>query len=237
MLELLEVRSSRRVLELDEVIVDLLEGNNRADAVLVDEWYDGASFIGQLLHPSRRACRGTCSGNDAVIGRSPRKSLVTEVVVRARRDAANTLMSVRAPEGLPGSPSPNESPAGRRRVQGRVTTVACVAFGPALVAVATAVLVAEGADLRVAMSVLSLTVVCASVLGYAPGIAAAVASFLALNYYFTQPFHSFAIYRTDDLVSLVVSVTIAMIVGAAVARLNKLRLRARLAAATRWLPG
>jgi two-component system sensor histidine kinase KdpD len=88
------------------------------------------------------------------------------------------------------------------------------------------VLVAAGADLAVALSVLTLVVVCASLMGLAPGLAAALASFLAGNYYFTVPYHTFAIRRGDDLVALVVGVSIAMVVGAVAGRLNALRARA-----------
>jgi two-component system, OmpR family, sensor histidine kinase KdpD len=99
--------------------------------------------------------------------------------------------------------------------------------GLALVCVGTALLVAAGADLAVAVSVLLLAVVGASVLGYAAGLAAAVAGFATLNYYFTPPQHSFAIDRTDDLVALVVFVAIAAIVGTGAARLNEVRTRAQ----------
>jgi two-component system sensor histidine kinase KdpD len=88
------------------------------------------------------------------------------------------------------------------------------------------VLVATGADLAVALSVLTLVVVCASFMGLASGLVAAVASFLAGNYYFTAPYHTFAIRRGDDLVALIVGVSIAMVVGAVAGRLNVLRARA-----------
>jgi len=121
----------------------------------------------------------------------------------------------------------NERGVSGWRRPGVVPAAARIAIGLAFVALATALLVATGADLPIAASVLLLVVVCASVLGYAPGIAAAVMAFGALNYYFTEPLHTFAVHSTSDVVALVVFIVIAVIVGTAFAWLNDLRLRAQ----------
>ncbi len=115
----------------------------------------------------------------------------------------------------------------RRRIQrpGFAPALARVACGLALVGLGTLVLVAAGADLATAIPVLLLAVVVASTLGYVAGLAAALLGFATLNYYFTEPLHSFAIDRTDNLVALVVFVAIAALVGTGVARLNELRNR------------
>jgi two-component system sensor histidine kinase KdpD len=98
------------------------------------------------------------------------------------------------------------------------------------VAVATLVLVALGAGLAIAASVLLFGVVAASLLGYVPGIASAVLGALLLNYYFTEPRHSLTIARTDDVVALAAFVAVSVIVGTLVARLNELRRRSELGA-------
>jgi two-component system sensor histidine kinase KdpD len=58
------------------------------------------------------------------------------------------------------------------------------------------------------------------------GLAAAVLSFVGLNYYFTQPLHSFAVHRPDEFVALAVFVAVAVVVGALVARVVTERDRA-----------
>jgi two-component system sensor histidine kinase KdpD len=94
------------------------------------------------------------------------------------------------------------------------------------VAVTTGVLVATDADLTFAAVILLLVVAGASVLGYAAGLTTAVASVAALNYYFTPPTHSFRMDQPDDILALVAFVTVALLVGATIARLNELRARA-----------
>jgi two-component system sensor histidine kinase KdpD len=101
-----------------------------------------------------------------------------------------------------------------------------ILYGPAIVAVVTALLLLVRADLAIATSVSSLAVVCAAVFGYPSGFSAAITAFLTINFFFTEPLHSFTIARNDDLVSLLVSVATATIIGAGVARLNRLRVRA-----------
>ena len=97
----------------------------------------------------------------------------------------------------------------------------------AVVAAITATLTILNADLAVAVAVLLLVVFGGSLLGYAPGLVAALSGFAALNYYFTPPRHSFAVDRADDLVALLVFVMIAVLVATSEARLNMLRARER----------
>ncbi len=95
---------------------------------------------------------------------------------------------------------------------------------------ATSVLVFAGVDLAFAAIALLLVVAGASVLGYTPGLIAALSSSAVLTYYFTPPLHSFRIDQPDDLLALVAFVTVSLLVGAVIARLNELRRRAEVAA-------
>jgi two-component system sensor histidine kinase KdpD len=103
-------------------------------------------------------------------------------------------------------------------------------LGLASVGIATAVLVALGADLTFAALTLLFVVVAASLLGYPAGVASAVLAAMLLNYSFTPPLHSFSIEKTDDVLALAAFVAISLIVGSAVARLNELRRRSELGA-------
>ena len=53
--------------------------------------------------------------------------------------------------------------------------------------------------------------------GLGPGVFASVASFLGLNYFFTPPRQTLSVGKTDDLVALVVFVTVGMAVSSLVA--------------------
>ncbi len=89
-------------------------------------------------------------------------------------------------------------------------------------------------------------VVAARVGGAAAGIAASILSFLALNFFFTQPLHTFKVAAPEDLVSLVVFLLTSVIVGVllsaaldAKAKAERRELEARLVnrMATRLLGG
>jgi two-component system sensor histidine kinase KdpD len=99
-------------------------------------------------------------------------------------------------------------------------------FALAVVGGCSAVLVAADVDLAFAAIVLLLTVAGASVFGYATGLCAALASVVALTYWFTPPIHSFSIDQPDDILALIAFVTVSLLVGATIARLNELRARA-----------
>ncbi|MFN8026029.1 MAG: ATP-binding protein [Acidimicrobiia bacterium] len=105
-----------------------------------------------------------------------------------------------------------------------------ITFAVATVAAVTAVLVAAEADLAFAAIVLLLVVVGSAVLGFAPGLVAAVLAAGALTYWFTPPYHSFAINQADDVLALVAFISVSAAVAAAVARLNRLRRQAELGA-------
>jgi two-component system sensor histidine kinase KdpD len=92
------------------------------------------------------------------------------------------------------------------------------------------VLVAGDADLTFAAVVLLLVVVGASILGFVPGVVAAVLASGALTYWFTPPYHSFTIDQADDVLALVAFVAVSAAVAATVARLNRLRRQAELGA-------
>lgn len=103
-------------------------------------------------------------------------------------------------------------------------------FAVAVVVAVTAVLVAADADLAFAAIVLLLVVVGNAVLGFAPGLVAAVLAAGALTYWFTPPYHSFTIDQADDVLALVAFVAVSAAVAATVARLNRLRRQAELGA-------
>ncbi len=67
--------------------------------------------------------------------------------------------------------------------------------------------------------------------GLWPGLLASVLSFLALNFYFTEPRHTFVVRRPQDVVALVVFLAVAAVVGTLVARALEARDRAERRAA------
>jgi two-component system sensor histidine kinase KdpD len=65
--------------------------------------------------------------------------------------------------------------------------------------------------------IVMLVVVAAAIAGgFWPGITAAVAGFLLLNYYFTEPYHTFAMSHPDNVVALAVFTAVAAAVSAVV---------------------
>jgi two-component system sensor histidine kinase KdpD len=46
-----------------------------------------------------------------------------------------------------------------------------------------------------------------------PGIAAALAAFLLFNYFFIQPYFSLVVHQTQDLVGLVVFLSVAVVIS------------------------
>jgi two-component system sensor histidine kinase KdpD len=143
------------------------------------------------------------------------------VLGRVTAEPAHTLPVARSRDEAHARSGPAARPA--------LVQLARAALAIVIVVVATAILVAVGADLAIACIALLLAVVAASALGYAAGALAAVTAAAALTYYFTPPLHSFRIDRTDDVLALVAFVTVSVIVGATVARLNALRRRSELA--------
>ena len=78
-----------------------------------------------------------------------------------------------------------------------------------------------------ATSLYVLAVVVASALGgLAAGLVSSILGFLALNFFFTEPLHTFAVADREDVTALVVFLFVALIVGSLVARLVDERERA-----------
>jgi two-component system sensor histidine kinase KdpD len=85
----------------------------------------------------------------------------------------------------------------------------------------------DASDEAAAASLYLLAVVVAAALGGLwSGLAASVLSFLGLNFFFTEPEHTFRVGKTQDLVALLVFLLVASIVGALLARALEERARA-----------
>ncbi len=83
----------------------------------------------------------------------------------------------------------------------------------------TAVLTALRGDIRLPGEILLYLLVVVAVTlvgGLYPALAAAVAAFLLLNYFFTSPFHTFSISETNNIIALVVFVLVAAAVSSVV---------------------
>lgn len=94
------------------------------------------------------------------------------------------------------------------------------------VATGLALVLQPGRELG-AVSIFLLAVVAASALGgIRAGLVSSVLGFLALNYFFTEPLHTFRVANSEDVVALVVFLVVALIVGALVARALDERRRA-----------
>jgi len=81
----------------------------------------------------------------------------------------------------------------------------------------------EGGQDHTVLSLLYLLpVVLSSLLwGLGPGALAAVASFLALNYFFIPPYHTLLVHRTQDLLVLIVFLGVSITIGQLVGRVSK----------------
>ena len=78
-----------------------------------------------------------------------------------------------------------------------------------------------------AVSLFLLAVVAAAVVGGIwAGVGSSVVGFLALNYFFTEPLHTFRVNDRDDVVAIVTFLVVALVVGSVVARAVDERLRA-----------
>ena len=109
-------------------------------------------------------------------------------------------------------PPPVDDLTARRRIAG-------FAVAAAGLPLATVLLTSLRGQLTLASDILTVMVVvvaAAIVGGFWPGVAAALAGFLLLNYYFTQPYHTFVISRPDEVLALVVFVVVAAAVSAVV---------------------
>jgi two-component system, OmpR family, sensor histidine kinase KdpD len=104
--------------------------------------------------------------------------------------------------------------------------IVAVAVPVAAVVGLTVVLNLSQADLTVAALCFVPVVVGSALLGAFAGGISVLCAFLATNYFFTEPRHSFAIDKTQDLVALVAFAAAAAVVSVTVARVNLLRHRA-----------
>ena len=95
---------------------------------------------------------------------------------------------------------------------GAVTLVAALPVGVSTTTAALAYVVA--------------VVVAGAAGGVGPGLVASVISFLALNFFFTPPFHTFTVGKTEDLVALAVFLAVSATVGTMLSRVLSQRARA-----------
>ena len=117
----------------------------------------------------------------------------------------------RARQGHRRLPAPGGLTIGRQ--------IAGLAVAAAGLPLATVLLTSLRARLSLPSDILTvMTVVIAAAItgGFWPGIAAAIAGFLLLNYYFTEPYHTFVISHPDDILALAVFVAVAAAVSAIV---------------------
>src|ERR1051325_10325682 len=77
--------------------------------------------------------------------------------------------------------------------------------------------IGESRATTAALVYLLCVVVAATVGGLGPGAVASVLSFVGLNYFFTAPRHALSVGKTDDLIALVVFLSVGMIVSTLVA--------------------
>src|SRR4030095_11960792 len=54
--------------------------------------------------------------------------------------------------------------------------------------------------------------------GFGPGITSSVLAFVAFNYFFIEPYHTFAVHNPSDVVILIVFLVVAVVVSQLVAR-------------------
>jgi two-component system, OmpR family, sensor histidine kinase KdpD len=80
----------------------------------------------------------------------------------------------------------------------------------------------SGQDHTILSLLYLLPVVLSSVLwGLGPGALVALASFLALNYFFVSPYYTLIVHRTQDLLVLIVFLVVSITVGQLVGRVSK----------------
>lgn len=103
---------------------------------------------------------------------------------------------------------------GEGRIRGRRGLLRDVAAGIAFAAGATALALPGRISTASAALLYVLAVTAASaVAGLRAGLATSVLSFLALNFFFTEPFHTFDVAKAEDLVALATFLVVSVIVG------------------------
>jgi two-component system sensor histidine kinase KdpD len=136
-------------------------------------------------------------------------SMGTYAARRARRPATERASTTAE---LSGETSPPGGISGRRRVAG-------VALAAAVLPLVTVILAAGRPHLNLADDLLLYLVVVVAVTvlgGFWPAVLAAVAASLLLNWYFTEPIHTFTIQQPRELLALLLFVTVAVAVSSVV---------------------
>jgi two-component system sensor histidine kinase KdpD len=103
---------------------------------------------------------------------------------------------------------------------------AALALALTLLATAPALLPGRVDVTTAALGYVLAVVVAAASAGLASGLVASVISFLALNFFFTPPLHTFAVERAEDVVALGVFLVVSLIVGTLLSRALAQRTRA-----------
>jgi two-component system sensor histidine kinase KdpD len=113
-------------------------------------------------------------------------------------------------------------------------SVSSILLAIAAVAVISGVLIALRGFLSIsviALLYLLVVVLCTTLRGYVAGVTSSVLAFLTFNYFFLPPFYSFTIAHTEDLIALLVFLTVAVVIsnlmGRAQTRLEQIQARER----------
>lgn len=108
----------------------------------------------------------------------------------------------------------------------RSARVVVAGVAPAGVVTLGALLPVEVSTTTAALCYVLAVVVAAATGGLVPGLIASVCSFLALNFFYTPPFHTFAVEQRADLVALAVFIAVSVAVGTMLSRVLEQRVRA-----------
>jgi two-component system, OmpR family, sensor histidine kinase KdpD len=141
-----------------------------------------------------------------------RLTLVSMGSYAARRGRRPATERASTTGDLPGETSPPGGISVRRRVAG-------VALAAAVLPPITVILAAGRPHLNLADDLLVYLVVVVAVTvlgGFWPAVLAAVAGSLLLNWYFTEPIHTFTIQQPRELLALLLFVTVAVAVSSVV---------------------
>lgn len=103
---------------------------------------------------------------------------------------------------------------------------AAAAVAPPVAVTLVAALPVGVSTTTAALAYVLAVVASAAVGGVWPGLVASVLSFLALNFFFTPPFHTFTVAKTQDLVALGVFLAVSATVGTMLSRVLTQRTRA-----------
>ncbi len=108
----------------------------------------------------------------------------------------------------------------------RLVRGAVAGFVPPCIVTLGALLPVDIPTTTAALLFVLAVVVAAAAGGLVSGLVASVCSFLALNFFFTPPIHTFAVEKTEDLVALAVFVAVSATVGTMLSRVLEQRVRA-----------